>query len=206
MDQTNQTEKIQLKTEKKSSWSDFFTSHWFVILLVLSFILAVVSIFIRSMLPETTPVGENTWNNITPGFTNYNQLVEKMGPPLESVETKDGFDLKYQSDFLAIPNRVVTDKDGKVQFIKEFLKYDENHLLKQYTDKYGNPDLVLTDPESGPAVEAHVFLKQGLVIIAHVNDGSVEQKWYFSPTTRQNFLSSWGKKLSDDGPQPEEPF
>ncbi len=205
MDQTNQ-EKITLKTEKKPSWSDFFVSHWFVILLILSFIITLVSIIVRSMLPENVPINDNTWNNITPGFSSYSQLVEKMGPPLESVETEDGFELKYQSDFLAIPNEVVTDKEGKVQFIKEYLIYDETHLLKQYTDKYGQPDLILNDPQSGPAVEANVFLQAGLVIMAHVNDGSVEQKWYFSPTNRQVFLNSWGEQLSDEGPQPEKPF
>lgn len=195
-----------LKTGTKTSWSDFFISHWFVILLILSFILTAVSLVVSSLLPKTVPIGENTWNNVTPGYSSYAQLVESLGPPLETTETQDGFSLKYQSDFLAIPNRVVTDKEGTVQFIKEFLLYDPEHLLEQYLEQYGEPDLVLTDPESGGALQAHVFLKQGVVILAHIQDGSVEQKWYFAPTDAQTFLSSWGENLSDEGLSPEPAF
>lgn len=199
-------QKPALKTDTRKQWVDFFVSHWFVTLIVLAFVLTIVSLIIRSLLPKTVPIKENSWNGITPGYSGYAQLLEKMGPPLETTETAEGFELKYQSDFLALPNQVVTSKEGTVQFIHEYLKYDPGHVLKTYVEQYGKPDLVLNDPRSGPALQAHVFLKYGVVIIAHVKDGSVEQKWYFSPTDQDTFLKSWGENLSEAGSAPEQAF
>lgn len=202
---TDQTA-LKIRTEQKSGWVDFIVKNWFTLLLVASAIITVISVIIKSLIPEVTIIKDNSWNEITPGFSSYEQLIEKMGPPIETIETEDGFNLKYQSDFLAIPNQVVTSKEGTVQFVREFLKYDPNHLLEQYTKKYGQPDLVLSDPQSGPAVKANVFLEQGVLIMAHVKDGSVEQKWYFSPTTSEIFLQSWGETLSKEDTKPERAF
>jgi hypothetical protein len=194
---------MELKTQSRNTWSDFFSSQWFVILLITAFFITVISLIIRALLPEEIPVQENTWNSITPGFSNYEQLVEQMGPPLDSVETEDGFKLDYQSDFLAIPNQVITDKTGTIEFIKEYLLYDPNHVLKTYKDLYGEPDLVLFEEENSSAIKANVFLEEGLVILAHITDGTVEQKWYFVPTTQDLFLASWGQALSEDSEGPE---
>lgn len=196
-------DKKQAVAKDRGGWLDFFINHWFVILIIASFIITLVSLIIRSLLPKTTIIGENSWNEITPGHSDYAQLVEKLGPPLETIETEDGFNLKYQSDFLAIPNQVVTDKQGTIEFIREYLKYDPNHLLSEYTDKYGQPDLVLNDHQSGHALKAYAFLRQGILIVAHIKDGSVEQKWYFTPTDSQTFLKSWGENLTDEESEPE---
>lgn len=199
-------QKPSFTTTTRHQWRDFFVSHWFVIFIVLAFLLTILSLIIRSLLPKTVPIKENTWNGITPGYSSYTQLLEKLGPPLETSETATGFELKYQSDFLALPNQVVTSKEGTVQFVHEYLKYDPEHVLKTYIEQYGKPDLVLNDPRSGVALQANVFLKYGVVVIAHVKDGSVEQKWYFSPTDQQTFLESWGENLTEAGSMPEQAF
>jgi len=194
------------KTSNSIQKKDFSTKikeNWLPIFISLSFIIVIISLIIRNILPEEIPIQENTWNGITPGYSKYEQLVEKMGVPIDSVETKDGFEIKYQSEFLAIPNKVETDKEGTVQFIKEFVKYDSTHNLSQYIKEFGKPDLVLSDRESGISLRANVFLTQGLVIMAHVKDGSVEQKWYFTPIDQKEFLSSWGKALSLEAHGPE---
>lgn len=200
------TDQPQLKTASKKQWLDFLTGHWFVIFIVVAFVVTILSLVVRSLLPKTVPIKENTWKGITPGFSDYAQLLGEMGPPLETIETETGYELKYQSDFLALPNQVVTSKTGTVEFIHEYLKYDPTHLLKNYIDQYGKPNLVLNDPRSGPALQANVFLKYGVVIVAHVKDGSVEQKWYFSPTDQETFLRSWGENLTEEGSAPEKAF
>lgn len=198
-----QDKQINTGEIKNKDLSTKIKDSWFVIFLILSFIAVVVSLIIRNLLPEEIPIQDNTWNGVTPGFSKYEQLVETMGVPIDSIETEDGFEIQYQSDFKAITNKVETDKEGVVQFIKEFLTYDETDTLSLYTEKFGEPDLILSDRESGISLRANVFLTHGVVIMAHVKDGSVEQKWYFVPTDKTTFLNSWGDNLSEDAHGPE---
>ena len=87
--------------------------------------------------------------------------------------------------------------------MKEFTPYDSAHVLQQYIDQYGQPDLTLFTPEIGESLRAFVFLKPGLVIIAHNRALTVEQKWYFQPVTAEAFINSWGASLSELEPAPE---
>lgn len=179
-------------------WLNFFSSYWFVVFLAVAFFITIVSFIIRALLPPTIPVQENSWGNLTPGHSKYNDLVAKLGPPLETKPTKDGYELTFKSELAYKPYQAVTNKEGTVEFMKEFLKYDATNLLKNYSDKYGKPDFTLIDQETHNAYSAHVFLKQGLVIVAHNLDGTVAQKWYFTPTEKETFLTSWGKNLGEN--------
>lgn len=195
--------------DRKKDISTIIKENWFIIFFIVSFLLVLISLLVQRLLPDPVPIQDNTWNGVTPGHSKYSQMVEIMGTPIDSVETEDGYEIKYQSDFLAIPNEVVTDKEGTVQFIKEKLIYDESHTLSQYVDQFGEPDLVLQDESGGISLRANVFLEEGLVIMAHIKDGSVEGKWYFVPSTKAEFLSSWGENLSSEARGahgPEKPF
>ncbi|NCN03858.1 MAG: hypothetical protein GW942_02170 [Candidatus Pacebacteria bacterium] len=188
------------ENKKKKDLSSFIKENWFVLFLIISFLITAISLFINNLILQQIPIQENTWNGITPGYSKQEQLIKMMGEPLDIIETENGSEIKYKSDFPAVPNKVETNKEGTVQFIKEYLLYDETHLLSQYISEYGEPNISLIDNESGDAFKAHVFLDEGLVIVAHNVDGSVEQKWYFEPTTAEIFLSSWGNNLSLNGP------
>jgi len=178
-------------------WMSFFSSYWFVLFLGAAFLITIISFIIRALLSPIVLIKENSWDNLTPGYSKYNDLVTKLGAPLETTPTKDGYELTFKSEFDYKPYKAVTNKEGTVEFMKEFLKYDATHLLKNYTDKYGEPDLTLRDSETHDAYRAHVFLEQGLVIVSHNADGTLVQKWYFAPTDKAAFLASWGKNLSD---------
>jgi hypothetical protein len=196
--------KYQKKREKKD-FSIFLKDNWFIIFLASSFLIVLISLLIQNLLPKQVPIQENTWNGVTPGHSTYKQLVEKMGEPLDSVKTKNGFKIEFKSDFDGLPNTVITDKEGLVQFIREQIVFDKEHKLDQYIDEFGQPDLVLPDAGSAMSLEANVFLSKGVVIMAHVKDGSVEGKWYFEPAEKQNFLNSWGENLSENAHGPEGP-
>ncbi|MDH5533664.1 MAG: hypothetical protein OEX81_04530 [Candidatus Pacebacteria bacterium] len=185
--------------KEKKDLSVKLKENWFIVFIISSFVIVTISLIIQSIITQQIPIQENTWNGVTPGYSKYKDLVENMGIPIDKVETETGFDIKYQSDFLALPHEVVTDKEGTVSFIKEYLLYDPTHLLSQYVEDFGEPEIVLFDDQSGTAFKAHVFLDEGLVIIAHIKDGSVEQKWYFEPVSKEIFLKSWGKTLSEKG-------
>jgi len=157
--------------------------------------LLVVSAILRVLTPDTT-IAENTWQEITPGKNSSADVQKKLGSPIGVTQYSEYNVLQYDSPFPTMPHEVAIDKNNLVIFIKEYLTYDENHRLDQYLDQYQETDLELYAPMISEAVKAHVFLEEGLVIIAHMKNGAVEQKWYFIPTDKEVFIKSWEKELT----------
>jgi len=179
-----------------------FVEFWFVFL----FIGAMVALILAYILRLLTPAGpqSNTWNNITPGLSDVNDVTKNFGQPLSQESYGPGQRLQYQSQYPTRPHDVITDQSGTVQFIKEYLPLDSQEFINTSIEQYGEPDYVLIDEITGDAFRAYVFLDQGLVLIAHIADDSVQQKWYFVPTSADNFLQSWGQSLTNEEPSPEE--
>lgn len=178
--------------------------YWYVTFLVVAFIVLTVSFIIRSLLPPApTPEQSNSWNTITPGFSTLQQAAAQLGQPLESKQTNRGIETTFSSYNSFLPHQVVSDQGGIVRFAKEFIRSSPEHTLDQYTNEYGLADLQLIDHESSDALTAHVFLEEGLVVLAHNADQTVEQKWYFEPTDETTFMRSWGVNLETEGHGPE---
>lgn len=178
--------------------------YWYVTFLVIAFIILTISFIIRSLLPTPpAPNQSNTWETITPGYSTIQQAAEQLGAPIDSKQTNRGIETTFSSynDFL--PHQVVSDQGGTVRFAKEFIHSSLDHTLDQYINEYGSADLQLIDHESSDALTAHVFLEEGLVVLAHNADQTVEQKWYFEPTDEATFLNSWGINLETEGHGPE---
>ncbi len=173
------------------------------IIIVLAIVLFVSAQILRILTPPTPPKiqsQDNTWNSITPGFSTGADVVQRLGQPINSrkIDNSDNTELDYISPYPAQPNQVVVDPNAKVQFIKQYVGVDQKEFLQDYVNKFGNYDLALVDPQTGEADRVYVFANKGVAIIAHIADGSVEQKWYFTPTTAGNFLTSWGNNLTND--------
>jgi hypothetical protein len=182
--------------KKQPAWRQYWYV-WFFAAVFLAFAAAYVLRVLTP--PKQPPAQENTWKGITPGKSSLQDIQQKLGPPIDQQQTPEGLKLKYQSTYPTLPNEVtVQNGSTTVTFIKEFVDFKANEKLQDYITKYGQYDLNLFDQESGFAVRAYVFLKQGVVIIAHSKDGSVEQKWYFEPTTKELFLQFWGKDLLEN--------
>jgi hypothetical protein len=157
--------------------------------------LLIVSAILRVLTPDIT-TAENTWQEITPGKNSIIDVEKKLGSPIGVTQYSEYSVLQYDSPFPTMPHEVAIDKNNLVIFIKEYLTYDENHKIDQYLDQYQETDLDLYAPMISEAVKAHVFLEEGLVIIAHMQNGAVEQKWYFIPTDKEVFIKSWEKELT----------
>lgn len=157
--------------------------------------LLIVSAILRVLTPNIT-IAENTWQEITPGKNSMADVQKKLGSPVGVTQYSEYSVFQYDSPFPTMPHEVAVDKNNLVIFIKEYLTYDEEHVLNQYLEKYEATDLELYAPMISEAVKAHVFLEEGLVIIAHMQNGAVEQKWYFIPTDKEVFIKSWEKELT----------
>lgn len=154
----------------------------------------------------TPPNYENTWENLNPGVNTANDLVTQLGQP-DSI-TKEGnyqlYEYKNRNNATFNTQVAIADSNKTIFFVKERIKSDLKHTLELYTTKYGPPDLELYLNDSTMSVKAYVFLDEGIAIFAHQLDMTVEQKWYFVPTTKEVFLKSWKNELSTQIPGPEE--
>jgi hypothetical protein len=182
-----------LKQPRKS----FLREYWYVWFLAGMFILFAIAQVLRSLTPPPPPPDQaNTWQGITPGVSKIDQIQQKLGQPIGVEETTDGSKLSYTSHYPSIPNQVVVDKTGTVSFIREQISYDPNHNLQTYLTQYGQPDLQLFYDTLGDGTRANVFLDEGVVIMTHPQNSAVLEKWYFTPTTQELFMQSWGTSLS----------
>ena len=176
------------------------TNKTIYLVIFLGFLL-LASAILQVLTPNVTTT-ENSWQEISPGNNSGDEVRQQLGEPKNIVQYDSYSVLEYESPYDTMPNEVAVDKNNLVIFIKEFLLYDENHIFNQYLEKYEQADLELYAPMISEAVKAHVFLDEGLVIIAHLQ-GTVEQKWYFIPTDEQTFLKSWEKELLQEQNGPE---
>ncbi len=176
----------------------YIKKNWLTIFIVLAVILFVTADILQVITPRVAKPGNqpNTWKSITPNYSKISDVYKAFGQPLETKKIDQGTQLSYKSVFPALPNQVVVDPQEKVSFMKEQTLHVDGGNISNYTTKYGKADLVMFDAETGPGDRAYVFLSKGLVIVAHVGDGSVEQRWYFTPTNQDNFLKIWGTHLS----------
>lgn len=179
----------------------FFVEYWFVLLFAFALIALIVVYILRAITPPGPQT--NTWNDITPGYSQVDDVTKQFGQPIGQESFGGGQKLSFQSDYPSRPNDVVVDQSGVVQFMKEYLPLDSEEYLQEYVLEYGQPDLVLIDTITGDAFRAYVFLKQGVVLLAHIADDSVQQKWYFAPTSAEIFLQSWGSSLTNEESGPE---
>lgn len=189
---------------EESTQKSYFAEYWYVFVLIGIFILFVIAQILRLLTPPV-PIKENTWQGVTPGYSTIKQLQEQMGEASRVEELESGQRLYYPPNYESKRfNEIETDESGTVVFIKELVEFDEEHTLADYTEAYGDYDLRLHPSSFAPSVYAHVFLDEGLVIMAHVDRNIVEEKWYFDPVSEEVFLESWGSNLENTGGGPEQ--
>ena len=191
----------QSKQPKKNK----YTKIIFIFLAVLAVLLVIASAVQQFIPIEEPPVQENTWQGLTPGFKLTPKLLEELGKPLE-VENlpAEKQHLTYSSEhFAAYHNEILVNKEGIVEFIQIPAKFDENNTLSNYITLYGEPDFELFAPQVNENVKAHVFLDEGLVIVANISNKVINQTWHFEPTDTETFMLNWGRQLSTEATQPE---
>lgn len=177
----------------------FFKKYWYFVLL--AFLVTTLGILKLStktvVIPPSLPPTENSWNGIVPGSSSIQQVEKTLGQPIkiERVEGKTIY--LYPSEIENWPNQIfVSEQNNKTEGVKRFFPpKEENYSF--FINKYGNPDKELFGPHSQSGFSVFVFLEKGLAIVANKKSDLVLEIWYFSPTTLEEFLASWGKNLSE---------
>ncbi len=170
--------------------------RWLIVFIVAIIIFISTSLFIKNKQNKTSPKeNSNSWQGITPGQVFTTNLQKQLGSPLSVEQDDQNINYNYQSEFPSYNTVVRTNSENKVIFIKERLDYNPQHNLQQYIDKYGQPQLLLSDNQIGDSVKVNVFLTQGIAILSHIPDGSVEAKWYFTPMNEEDFISAFKQEI-----------
>lgn len=190
----------------KKHFLNIIAMNWKKILIFFLGAMLITSAILKVLTPSLNISYENTWYGITPGVNQIQDIIQTLGQP-NRTEIKNNSKI-YEYHSTQKTNSVEYTQIGfnnnqKITFIKEKYNYDTNHLLQQYVNKYGQPDLELFTSPHTYSTKAYIFLEKGIAIFAHQKDLSVEQKWYFIPTTKEVFLKTWKGELFTQEPGPE---
>jgi len=175
-----------------------FLKKYFIFIL-LAFVAATL-LLIRVLSKKPTslipmPSNAPSWQGIIPGKTTTDELRSQLGQPQE-VSDKTYL---YSSTNQFLPNEVVL-KNNKVGLIKEKIIGKEK-VFSDFTSKFGESDAVLYGPDSAAGFYLHLFLKNGLAVLANSEGGTVLEVWYFSPTGLSEFIAEWGAGYSQSRPR-----
>ena len=145
----------------------------------------------------SSPSQASSSEGIVPGTSSVSDL-EKLTGELAVIPNDDGtVTHTYGLETDPQPIEVIV-KDGWVAFLKKRPTSKDPLLLEEYVKRFGEYDLSLYSHE--PGFKAYVFLDAGLVVIAHEVKGDVIELQYFTPTTKEDFLASWGKDFPSASP------
>lgn len=184
-----------LQKEELPLWREY----WYVVAMAIAFIVLLLSYIIRLVIPARAPDNQaNTWNGVTPGYSSLQDAISKFGEPTGTKQTANGTATVFEAFDYSAPHEVITDQSGTITFMKEYLPYDPENILQSYIEQYGQPDLSLYNHTGNPGNLNHVFLKEGLVVVAHEEENVVFERWYFEPTDQATFLQSWGQSLEEE--------
>lgn len=156
--------------------------------------------------PQMVPTGSlNSFLGLRPGLKVSEADLRARGQLLGKVASDSVTTYSLKSVYISKPNKVTIDSQSTILFAEEnVLGHKTGDNLQNYIAEYGQPDLVLFNPSISLSVRSNVFLNAGIVVTAHVADGSVEQKWFFPPTDKDNFTKLYGEYLPenlDDSPE-----
>lgn len=169
----------------------FIKKYWlFILLATLAAVIFLQFTFQRkpAIPPSPTPTSAITFQNIQPGITSANQLQAILGQPISS-KTQDGATtLELPSTYLKNPHVAVVKNDLVVLFAEK-VALDKKLVLENYIDQFGQPDTTRYLERYGPGYSAHIFLKQGLLVVAYDRSGEVVELWYFQPMSIQELVS-----------------
>ena len=183
----------------------FIKEHWFLIFLAFLATVLVTLKFLIYITPiplQPSSVSQsNTWKEIVPQVSTSKDLQKILGQPIDIQKEKDLVVYFYPSETENWPTKIyVSETTQKVTLIKRFFP-SPSETYQSFISQFGPPDKELFGPHQGAGFSVFVFLKKGVAIVANPNSGMILEIWYFSPTTLEDFLSSWGKDLTSTPPE-----
>lgn len=145
----------------------------------------------RKQSPQTdTEVPAPIWNNLQPGNSTFDDVVNVLGTP-ESQDGNVGF-FKSKSPSR---NHVIATQDGKVSVIRR-VNLLEEESMDSLIKEYGEGNITLYGPASDFGYYLFAYPQKGIAFLANPVARNVLEIWYFQPTTLQRFMSQFAPEYS----------
>lgn len=190
---SNQEQAVSNQVAEKKKSLNPIRKYWLLVFLAfLATVLLVIKLFFgaKPEAPTTTTVPQATWKGVTPGRSTPADVYKTLGEPKSTADNNSR--LFYLREGGGPPHEVFL-QENTVGLIKERSLAGN---LADFKKRYGAPEGEFFGPNKGVGYKMYVWAKNGVAVNAHQLDGGIFEVWYFSPTTLQQFLSTWGKDLT----------
>lgn len=139
------------------------------------------------------PSKQAVWQGIIPGQTSteqLNQIIKTKGLQAQNI-SQDKIIIPSE---LGGPPHEIFIQGQTVGLIKQQVLGEEK--LEDFKKQYGQPEGGFWGPHQDAGFKTYIFPQNGLVVVAGPEKGLVAEVWYFTPTTLERFLATWGKELT----------
>lgn len=145
------------------------------------------------------PVGY--WNQIIPGQTKKDEIIQKLGNPKSEEEKNQDYSLLgFASDSPTTDHYVTIQKESNsVASAFYVVGKDEGKKLDQFLQEHGQPEKVMYS-NFMDGVKTFIWLKVGLAVWADENSGGILFIRYFIPMELSEFINLYGGGLLETNP------
>jgi len=171
----------------------------FLFLLSLTFI--VFNIY-RSSKEVVTPQNQNVSNQavdlswVLPGKTSKDEVISKLGTPIKDDLTTNNETLYYNSTSKTRNNQIILE-DESVVLVKEMISYLDSKKVSSITTSYGISTDSLFGPDSAGGNKLYIYPDKGIAYIGDPKFDTLEEIWYFVPTSIEKFKETWALGYSE---------
>lgn len=172
---------------KKYSWI------WIIIVVIIAIIGDVVLTQNKRSTPPPTPIAKRaSFKDITPGISSEADLNKVLGTPIRTNIQGDQKVDEYKSTS-QFRNHIAVIQNGAVSLIKEMISATDTTKANLITNIYGQAPYILYEKFPNSTFRLYVYPANGIAYLGH-EDGTLQEIWYFVPTTIENFQITWASE------------
>lgn len=137
-----------------------------------------------------TPVPQiASFKNITPGVSSEADLNKVLGTPIKTTVQGNTKTDEYKST-AQFRNSIAIIQNGTVFLIKEVISATDTTTASSITSVYGAAPYTLYEKFPNSTFRLYVYPANGIAYLGHT-DGTLQEIWYFVPTSIENFETTW---------------
>jgi hypothetical protein len=134
-----------------------------------------------------------SFKEIVPGKTSIEKVNELLGTPLDSTKSGDLNVSDYKTDNQYRMHKVYS-KNGLAELVIEEVISNEK-TAEDIQKTYGIATDILYEKTPLSTFNLYVYPKNGIAYLGH-KDGTINEIWYFKPTSIEDFIKNWGEDYS----------
>lgn len=180
---------------------NFIKTHKLISVVFVLIVLGIIGYLILKTSSEQTQINIPSYGSTTPGISTKEQVIEKLGNPIETKTQGTNELLTFKSDKTERPDEYYF-QNGLNKLVKEIVPYNDPRKIEELRTKYGNANLVLYGEGSIGGFYLFAYTDKGVAYIGNPTSGNLLEIWYFTPVSESEFINSWAQGYSKTQPSP----